>query len=140
MTTYAAWRTRRDGFLFTLPHEKEREKAARGPDGRWLPWGNEVDATFSNMNQSHAEGMRPCPVDSFPADESPYGIRGLGGNSRDLCLSDPGPDYPGWRLNRGGAWALPPVELRASFRTGGMVRDVGFYNGARLVCRPSLPS
>jgi hypothetical protein len=92
------------------------------------------------MNQSHAEGMRPCPVDSFPTDESSYGIRGLCGNCRDLCLNDPGPQYPGWRLNRGGAWALPAGELFASWRTGGQVRDVGFYNGGRLVFRPRLHS
>ncbi|MCU0723641.1 MAG: SUMF1/EgtB/PvdO family nonheme iron enzyme, partial [Planctomycetes bacterium] len=133
LMTFAAWKTRREGRLFTLPHERQREKAARGPDGRIVAWGNEIDATFCNMNQSRPDAPRPRPVDSFPTDESPYGARGLTGNSRDICLNDPGPGYPGWRINRGGGWLLPEGELHASFRTGGMVKDVGFYNGGRLV-------
>jgi formylglycine-generating enzyme required for sulfatase activity len=140
MMHFAAWRVREDRRLYTLPHETEREKAARGPDGRIVAWGMEIDATYCNMNKSRADGPRPCPVDSYPTDESPYGVRGLSGNSRDLCLNDPGPGYPGWRLCRGGGWLLPEAELHASFRTGGMVRDVGFYNGGRLVCVPRLRS
>ena len=27
----------------------------------------------------------PCVVDSFPADVSPYGVRGLAGNTSDWC-------------------------------------------------------
>jgi serine/threonine-protein kinase len=133
---YAAWKTRKLGFLFSLPHEMQWEKAARGADGRFYPWGEEMDPTFCNMNQSHEGGPRPRGVDSFPADESPYGIRGLGGNSCDMCLNDAGEEYPDWRLCRGGYWTHSGVVIRSSYRTGSSTIRVNCGLGARLACFP----
>jgi serine/threonine-protein kinase len=133
---YAAWKTRRLGFLFSLPHEMQWEKAARGTDGRFYPWGEELDPTFCNMNQSHEGGPRPCGVDSFPVDESPCGIRGLGGNSCDMCLNDAGEEYPDWRLCRGGYWTHSGVMIRSSYRTGSSTIRVNCGLGARLACFP----
>ncbi|TET36249.1 MAG: hypothetical protein E3J72_09145 [Planctomycetota bacterium] len=133
---YAAWKTRKLGFLFSLPHEVQWEKSARGTDGRFYPWGEEMDPTFCNMNQSHEGGPRPCGVDSFPVDESPYGIRGLGGNSCDMCLNDAGEEYPDWRLCRGGYWTHSGVVIRSSYRTGSSKIRVNCGLGARLTCSP----
>ncbi|MHC5039582.1 MAG: formylglycine-generating enzyme family protein, partial [Planctomycetota bacterium] len=135
---FASWRTQREGYLFTLAHEVLWEKAARGPDGRLFPWGHWLDATFCNTEASHEEGMRPCPVTAFPIDASPYGVRGLGGNARDLCLNDPGETYPGWRLCRGGAWADTGNLSRSAARTGEMGTNVSYSGGGRLVLLPRL--
>jgi formylglycine-generating enzyme required for sulfatase activity len=136
LMAYAAWRTGREGLLFSLPHEIPWEKSARGTDGRFFPWGKDIDATFCNMQQSHEGGSRPMPVDSFPADESPYGVSGLGGNARDWCLNDPGEAYPGWRLCRGGYWSDTGLNVRSAYRTGHAASDVYYGDGGRLSWSP----
>jgi len=134
MAVYAAWRTEKSGRLFSLPHELQWEKSARGADGRCFPWGNDYDAAFCNMNQSFEEGMHPCAVESFPWDESPYGVRGLGGNSRDACLNDVGTLYPNWRMFRGGAWRNAGIDLRSTVRAGATTSNVNNHVGGRLTC------
>ncbi len=110
-----------DGSAWRLPDELEREKAARGADGRLTPWGNHLDATFACVLESHHGPPAPPDVDTYPADESPYGIRGLAGNVRDWCVNrwsidgprvedgrlqlDPKPpEDDDCRIIRGGAW------------------------------------
>jgi eukaryotic-like serine/threonine-protein kinase len=83
---YAAWLAGSTGLPWRLPTEIEWEKAARGVDGRRFPWGDRFDPSWCCMADSHAGRWLPTVVDSFPLDESPYGIRGLGGNVRDWCL------------------------------------------------------
>ncbi|MHC5036891.1 MAG: bifunctional serine/threonine-protein kinase/formylglycine-generating enzyme family protein [Planctomycetota bacterium] len=136
LMAYVGWRRECSGHLFTLPHEEAWEKAARGADGRAFPWGNRFDETFCNMNQSHEVGGRPCPVDEFPVDESPYGVRGLGGNARELCLNDPGGEYPGWRVCRGGSWRLTAMHIRASARAGDTTANVHYNTGGRIAILP----
>jgi serine/threonine protein kinase/formylglycine-generating enzyme required for sulfatase activity len=139
LMSYAAWRTREEGWLFTLSHDRYWEKAARGADGRPYPWGSEFDATFCNSNKSHEDGMYPVALDSFLSDESPYGVRGMSGNIRDFCLNDPGPAFPGWRLIRGGCWSHSGPNLLLTFRVGMAVTNLDFYLGGRLMCVARLP-
>ena len=76
--------------------------------------------------------MRPTPVDSFPADESPYGVRGLIGNCRDQVLNDLGEAHPGWRVCRGGLWTNAGVDLRPTDRLGAPSSHVSYGSGGRL--------
>ncbi|MEZ4434647.1 MAG: SUMF1/EgtB/PvdO family nonheme iron enzyme [bacterium] len=128
----AAWRARRSGRPWRLPHDIEREKAARGVDGRWLPWGDFFDHTWANVLDSRSDRPRPGPVDEFPTDVSPYGIEGLIGNTRDWCLNGyrrdglppdaqrlivtaaPTDDTP--RVLRGGGWGSRADVARAASR------------------------
>ena len=80
---YCDWRSKRDGCVVRLPTEYEWEKAARGVDGRWYPWGNRFDPCLCNMRDSRAQGPGPVIVDEFPTDCSVYGVRSLAGNVRD---------------------------------------------------------
>jgi formylglycine-generating enzyme required for sulfatase activity len=83
---YAAWRAQREALPWRLPAELEWEKAARGVDGRFFPWGDHLDPSFCCMLRSHLGRPLPALVSDFPFDESPYGVRGLAGNMRDWCL------------------------------------------------------
>ncbi len=137
---YAAWKRSRDGVLATLPTSVQWEKAARGPDRRFYPWGRHLDPRWANGEHSHEGAPRPSAAAAFPGDESPYGIRGLAGNTRDACLDDAGSDWPGRRWFRGGTWARPAIEMRASDRTALGSKAVVYDFGFRVACAVRLPA
>jgi serine/threonine-protein kinase len=112
---YAAWRSERDGARYRLPGEDEWEKAARGTDGRFFPWGDHFDPACCLMRDT--EPGRPAlhPVGSRPTDESPYGVRDLAGGARAWTDSW---FEPGQRAIRGGAWNLYANFCRSASRWG----------------------
>ena len=119
---YAAWRAERDGVAWRLPFELEWEKAARGVDGRMLPWGDTVDPSQCNLRGSLEGPPRVVEVDQFPTDISVYGVRGLAGNTADWCADayeSGGPVVAGNRV------VLDEGSGTARFRSvrGGSYRD-----------------
>jgi serine/threonine-protein kinase len=70
---FAKWAGKR------LPTDLEWEKAARGPDGRAFPWGNEMEISRANTG---TKGLQP--VDSFPSGASQYGALQMIGNAWEL--------------------------------------------------------
>jgi len=130
---YAAWFSERTGHAWRLPAELEWEKAARGVDGRYYPWGDFLDPSWCCMRDSHDGRRVPASVHDFPLDVSPYGVRGLGGNARDWCADPYAPegsktvgstvvapdDSPArQRVERGGCFYDFPRDARSANRFG----------------------
>lgn len=155
-TAFARWYAARTGLPWRLPHEVEREKAARGADGRLFPWGNHFDPNWACVIDSYVGSPSRVGVNEYPQDESPYGIRGLAGNSRDWCANVwtvGGPDLASGRLSlgsgelatgelqaaRGGCWGshsdLSRMDARFASRPGTRWRTTGIRL-ARLIIYP----
>ena len=149
-SAYLRWLGEKTGRPWRLPNELEREKAARGADGRLAPWGDHLDATFACVLESHRGTPEPAAIGAYLTDESPYGVRGLAGQVRDWCVNiwkpegplvengrlllDPAP--PGdddYRIIRGGSWASTINHSRASARSGARPRTHWRFVGLRGV-------
>ncbi|WP_158542613.1 bifunctional serine/threonine-protein kinase/formylglycine-generating enzyme family protein [Lujinxingia litoralis] len=125
---YCQWRGQRDDRPYRLLTEDEWEKAGRGVDGRFFPWGSRFDATFCKMRDSRPEFSQPEPVGVFLDDISPYGVRDLSGGVQEWCAGTG--KESALRAVRGGSWMLDERACRlasrrrvlASARSG----DIGF--------------
>jgi serine/threonine-protein kinase len=136
---YARWYSAKHGVVAHLPHEVQWEKAARGTDARIFPWGNRYDLRNTNTNDAQKGSARPVPVGAFPADASPYGIRGMAGNARDCCLNDAGGEKTDWRIYRGGDWTNSRVTARSSYRAAGNPMSLTSSLSFRLAIALTVP-
>lgn len=140
---YARWAGRR------LPSEAEWEKAARHDPvsgrSRRYPWGDEdPTAERANLGQHH---LRPAPAGSYPAGESPHGVRQLTGDVWEWTSSDFLP-YPGFaafpyreysevffgsdhKVLRGGSFAVDEVACRGTFRNWDLPVRRQIFSGFR---------
>ncbi len=89
---FSRWAAEQLGLPVRLPTEPEWEKAARGPDGRLYPWGNEWEADRCSNREAKARGTNAVAAFS-PAGDSPYGAGEMAGNVQNWCISLFGP-YP----------------------------------------------
>jgi formylglycine-generating enzyme required for sulfatase activity len=102
---YCAWRGTLVGEARRLPTAEEREKAARGREGRVYPWGNAFER--DKLNSVVGGPGDTVPVGSFHAGASPYGVLDLAGNVFEWTSTPWPPGSAGdaaERTVRGSAW------------------------------------
>ena len=131
-----------------LPTEAEWEYAARGPEGRVFPWGDEFDCTLCNSWAEGCDGYaRTSPVGSFPGGASWCGALDMMGNvwewvadwyGADYYANSPsrnptGPSSGVYRVLRGGSWYTGPhaTNLPRAYRNNDLPNLSYGYVGFR---------
>jgi formylglycine-generating enzyme required for sulfatase activity len=155
---FCHWLSTREGKKYRLPTEAEWEFAARGPEGRAYPWGDQMDAghyaNFADARTNFAwrevridDGFaETSPIGAFPRGASHFGMEEMAGNVFEWCLdyfenykgkprvNPRGPTQGARRIYRGGSWKSRVTSLRASARHFNVPEyssnDVGF----RIIC------
>jgi formylglycine-generating enzyme required for sulfatase activity len=150
---FCQWLSAVSNRRISLPTEAQWEFAARGPDNRMYPWGNEPP----NENRAHYgkdwNQDVTLPVGSKPAGRGPFGTLDQSGNvwewCRDIWDMDAykqrtkliiDPVSPDWdildpnigRAARGGSFDNAPLYLRAAYRYGARAADRFDWRGFRV--------
>lgn len=117
-------------YGLALPTEAQWEWAARGPEGRQYPWGNQWDASKCCNNDNAGPTAATFPVGTFLQGASWCGALDMAGNLAEWCSdwyapdyyahspqADPkGPEIGTERVQRGGYCFGDAEECRSAYR------------------------
>ncbi|MCP5097173.1 MAG: formylglycine-generating enzyme family protein, partial [Chloroflexi bacterium] len=119
---FCRWLSAKLDLAIRLPHEHEWEVAARYPDGRSYPWGNEWDSNNANTDESGIGQTTAVGVYSNGR-QTELDLYDLSGNVWEWCQNkyeDPSDDKvddsENWRALRGGSWIFNASFARAANR------------------------
>jgi formylglycine-generating enzyme required for sulfatase activity len=144
---FCRWLSDKVGDTVELAHEYEWEVAARYPDNRFHPWGNEFDAARANTWEGDNVGQTTA-VGIYPTGQNPaLGLYDLSGNVWEWCRNkydNPGDDVVDdsndERVLRGGSWFNLSYFARAASRPYGTPDFRNYLIGFRVVVVRRPPS
>ena len=131
-----------------LPNEAQWEKAARGPEGFFYPWGDRWDEN-NCRNRNNRGDDYAAPVYAYPEGVSGYGTWNQSGNIMEWCSTwrgeadsaNPSSDEDTLRQERGGCWRYTdPTAFRASRRAAVVPIATNDFRGFRLAMPISQPA
>jgi formylglycine-generating enzyme required for sulfatase activity len=128
---YANWRGEQDGHTYRLPTAEEWEKAARGTDGRYFPWGNAWQGDATNWAQSG--GLKTSAIATYPLSRSIYGVEDMAGNVFEFTSTLDTERSPAEAIMKGCSWDDLPGFCRAAYRHDRPVTSRHILFGFRLV-------
>ena len=105
------------GMKIALPTIAQWQRAAKGADDRYFPWGDEYDEERCNTLET---GLKTTtPVDRYQLGASPYGIYDMAGNVWEWTLNSAAAAETGRDFRRavaGGSFVSPCDRAHTSFR------------------------
>ena len=144
---FCRWLSDKLGYRVELPHEYEWEVAARWPDNRFYPWGNQFDPANANISVGDRVGQTTA-VGIYPSGKNPtLDLYDLSGNVWEWCRNkydnpkDDQIDESGvGRVVRGGSWGSLQNLARAAYRNHTRPSGRSLNDGFRLVVVRRPPS
>lgn len=128
---YGIWRGEQDGVTYHLPSALAWEKAARGPDGNYFPWGDTWQDDATNWAQHGDYGT--SEIGTYPLSRSVYGVEDMAGNVFEYTASLRDRRGTTVSVMKGCSWDDLPGFCRAAYRHTRPVDSRHLLFGFRLV-------
>ena len=128
---FTQWKSKQDNYTYRLPTAKEWEKAARGKDGRYFPWGNKWDPNGTNWAGSGLNYTNA--IATFMKSRSPYGVEDMAGNVFEYTSTLRSQIVRTVSVMKGCSWDDLPGFCRAAYFHTRPIQSRHILFGFRLV-------